>query len=129
MLELMAHLDAVVCHAGMGTVGEALAHGVPLVVAPIRHDQPVVARQVVAAGAGIRVPFAQVSPRRLRAALTNVLDEPRYRDGARRVRDSFVAAGGAAAAATHLAALTGGSVGDAVGDAAGGAVKTPHAFP
>jgi zeaxanthin glucosyltransferase len=105
MLELMPRLDAVVCHAGMGTVGEALAHGVPLVLAPIRHDQPIVADQVVAAGAGVRVPFFGGDPAGLRAAVTAVLDEPAYRDAALRVRDSFASAGGASAAAEHLTAL------------------------
>jgi UDP:flavonoid glycosyltransferase YjiC (YdhE family) len=89
----------------MNTVCEALAHGVPLVLAPIRHDQPVVASQVVRAGAGLRVPFSRVRPGQLRAALTAVLDDPAYRAAAERVRDSFAAAGGAPAAATHLESL------------------------
>jgi UDP:flavonoid glycosyltransferase YjiC (YdhE family) len=105
MLALMPHLDAVVGHGGMNTVCEALAHGVPLVVAPIRHDQPVIAAQVVAAGAGIRVPFGRVTPDRLRQAIVSVLDEPGYRAGADRVRASFAQAGGARAAAEHLIAL------------------------
>lgn len=105
MLELMPRLDAVVCHGGMGTTMEALAHGVPLVVAPIRYDQPVVAERVVAAGAGIRVPFGRVTPRRLGAAVTALLEEPGYRAAAGRVRDSFCRAGGAPAAARHLDAL------------------------
>ncbi|MER6573781.1 glycosyltransferase, partial [Streptomyces sp. NPDC001093] len=54
-LALLERMDAVVCHAGHNTVCEALWHGVPLVVAPIRDDQPVVAGQVVDAGAGVRV--------------------------------------------------------------------------
>jgi UDP:flavonoid glycosyltransferase YjiC (YdhE family) len=105
MLELLPRLDAVVCHAGMGTVTESLAHGVPLVVAPIRVDQPVVARQVAESGAGLSVSFETASSEQLAAALIAVLDEPRYREGARRIADSFAAAGGAAAAAAHLAAL------------------------
>jgi MGT family glycosyltransferase len=105
VLELMPRLSAVVSHAGLNTTCEALAHGVPLVVAPIKHDQPVIADQVVAAGAGIRVRFARATPERLRAAVTAVLDEPAYRAAAGRVRDSFAAAGGAPAAAAHLARL------------------------
>jgi MGT family glycosyltransferase len=104
MLGLLPHVDAVVSHSGMNTVAEALAHGVPLVLAPIRHDQPVVAAQVVRAGAGIRVPFGRVGPARLRDALVRVLDEPEYRCAARRIGASFAAAGGAAAAAAHLEA-------------------------
>jgi zeaxanthin glucosyltransferase len=105
MLELLPHVDAVLCHAGQNTVGEALAHGVPLVVAPIKNDQPIVADQVARAGAAIRVRFHRVRPIELREAVTAVLDDPAYRQAASRVRDSFTAAGGAPAAAGHLAAL------------------------
>jgi len=102
VLALLPRLDAVISHSGMNTVSEALAHGVPLVLAPIRHDQPVVAAQVVRAGAGIRVPFGRVSPGQLRQALVKVLDDPSYRRAAMGIRDSFAAAGGAAAAAARL---------------------------
>jgi MGT family glycosyltransferase len=101
-LDLLPHVDAVVCHAGHNTVCEALAHGLPLVVAPIRDDQPVIAGQVTAAGAGVRVRFARTGPDELRTALVSVLTENAYRAAARRVRDSFLAAGGAPAAADHL---------------------------
>lgn len=76
-----------------------------MVVAPIRHDHPAVARQVTEAGAGIEVSFRSATPADLTAALTAVLDEPGYRARARRVGESFAAAGGAVAAARHLAAL------------------------
>ncbi|WP_326593462.1 glycosyltransferase [Streptomyces sp. NBC_01294] len=105
-LELLPHLDAVVCHAGHNTVCEALAHGLPLVVAPIRDDQPIVARQVVEAGAGIRVRFGRTRAEELRDALTAVLDEPGPRRAARRIQASFAAAGGAAAAADRLEKLS-----------------------
>ena len=99
VLELMPRLAAVVTHAGLNTVTEALAHGVPLVVAPIRHDQPVNAAAVVAAGAGVRVSFARAEPARLAAALAAVLGDPGPRAAAGRIRDSFRAAGGVSAAA------------------------------
>ncbi|MGH3770091.1 MAG: glycosyltransferase [Pseudonocardiaceae bacterium] len=105
-LDLLPHLDTVVCHGGHNTVCETLAHGVPLVVAPIRDDQPVIAGQVVNAGAGIRVHFGRVSATELRNAITTVLDDPSYRAAARRVQTSFITAGGAAAAADHLEKLT-----------------------
>lgn len=104
-LELLPHLDAVVCHGGHNTVCETLAHGLPLVVAPIRDDQPIVARQVVEAGAGVRVRFGRTRAEELRDALTAVLDEPDHRRGARRIQASFAAAGGAAAAADRLEKL------------------------
>ncbi|MFI0944260.1 glycosyltransferase [Streptomyces sp. NPDC021020] len=107
VLELMPRLDAVVSHGGLNTVCEALAHGVPLVVAPIKGDQPLNAARVEAVGAGRRVRFPSVRPEALRGALLAVLDDPSYRAAAGRVRDSFAAAGGAAAAARHLEGLLG----------------------
>ncbi|RPF29845.1 MGT family glycosyltransferase [Streptomyces sp. Ag109_G2-6] len=105
-LELLPHLDAVVCHGGHNTVCEALAFGLPLVVAPIRDDQPIVARQVVLAGAGVRLRFARTGAGELRDALTAVLDRPGPRRAARKIQASFSAAGGAAAAADRLEKLT-----------------------
>ncbi|WP_414167281.1 glycosyltransferase [Streptoverticillium reticulum] len=104
-LALLPRASAVICHAGHNTVAESLLHGVPLVVAPIRDDQPVVAAQVAAAGAGIRVRFGRSDHHTIGAAVDAVLDDPRYRDAAEHVRESFRAAGGAASAATHLEAL------------------------
>jgi MGT family glycosyltransferase len=104
-LDLLPHLHAVVSHAGHNTVCETLAHGIPLIVAPIRDDQPVIAGQVTDAGAGIRVHFGRVSTTQLRNAITTVLDNPSYRTAARRIQNSFTAAGGATTAADHLEKL------------------------
>ncbi|MEV5237877.1 glycosyltransferase [Streptomyces cinnamoneus] len=104
-LALLQRVSAVVCHAGHNTVAESLLHGVPLVVAPIRDDQPVIAAQVTTAGAGIRIRFGRAGRHAIGAALDDVLTDPAYRAAARRVRDSFRSAGGAAAAATHLEAV------------------------
>lgn len=107
VLDLMPRLDAVVGHGGLNTVCEALVHGVPLVIAPIKGDQPINADQVAAAGAGIRVSFARSRSERLRDALTAVLDDPSYRAAAERVGASLRSAGGADAAAAHLEGLAG----------------------
>ncbi|MFJ6081367.1 glycosyltransferase [Streptomyces sp. NPDC092369] len=104
-LPLLERVDAVVCHAGHNTVCEALWHGVPLVVAPIRDDQPVIAGQVTAAGAGVRVRFGRVTAVRLGAAIDAVLHEPEHRVAADRIATAFRAAGGTATAATHLERL------------------------
>jgi MGT family glycosyltransferase len=104
-LALLPHVQAVVSHGGHNTVCESLAHGVPLVVTPIRDDQPIIANQVVAAGAGIRLRFGRLSAPALRDAVRRLLDEPAFREAAGRVRDSFAAAGGAPAAARALEEL------------------------
>ncbi|MFL6141265.1 MAG: glycosyltransferase [Labedaea sp.] len=109
MLDLMPRLDAVVCHAG-GVVNEALAYGVPLVVAPVRAEQLALAHQVAASGAGIEVPILEASAEELGAAVRAVLDEPGYRRQAGRIAEEF-AAGGAAVAAAALVALASATVG------------------
>jgi UDP:flavonoid glycosyltransferase YjiC (YdhE family) len=98
-------MSAVVSHAGHNTVCETLAHGLPLVLTPIRDDQPVITQQVADAGAGIRLRFARLRAAELRDAIRAVLDDPAYRAAACRVRESFAAAGGARAAADHLEKL------------------------
>ncbi|WIV55064.1 glycosyltransferase [Amycolatopsis nalaikhensis] len=104
-LPLLSRVDAVLCHAGHNTVCEALWHGLPLVVAPIRDDQPIVAAQVVAAGAGVRLRFGRADADRIAATVEEVLTEPSYRRAAETVAASFHAAGGGAAAAGHLEQL------------------------
>lgn len=103
---LLAEMSAVVSHGGHNTVCEALAAGLPLVVAPIRDDQPIIAQQVVDAEAGIRIRFARCKAADLGTAIDAVLTDPTYRAAARQVADSFRAAGGASAAADHLEELT-----------------------
>jgi len=105
-LALLPRCAAVVCHGGHNTVCEALSHGVPLVVAPIRDDQPIVAQQVVDAGAGLRLRFARASAEQVGAAIDTILADPAYREAARRIQQSFRTAGGAEAAAEHLQGIS-----------------------
>lgn len=104
-LDLLPLLHAVVCHAGHNTTVGALMHGIPLVCAPIREDQPVTASQVVKAGAGRRISFARARAGEIRGAIDAVLHDPSYRAAAGQVAESFRVAGGATAAAGHLEAL------------------------
>jgi UDP:flavonoid glycosyltransferase YjiC (YdhE family) len=104
-LELLPYLDAVICHAGHNTVCESLAHGLPLVVAPIRDDQPIIAQQVVDAGVGVRLKYGRVNSDEIVQALQAVLESSTYRQAARRIQTSFRAAGGPFAAADLLELL------------------------
>ncbi|TDP92998.1 glycosyltransferase [Labedaea rhizosphaerae] len=108
MLDLLPRLDALVCHAG-GAATEALAHGVPMVLAPVRAEQVALAHQIAASGAGIEVPILDATVAELDTAVRAVLDEPRYRQRARHIAGEFADAGGASAAATHIAALAAGA--------------------
>jgi len=104
MLDLLAReaVHAVVCHGGLTPVTEALAHRIPVVVAPIRHDQPITAARVAASGAGVRVDFEKSPPEELAAAIESVLDDPRPRRAAARLAAEFVDAGGVRTALARL---------------------------
>jgi MGT family glycosyltransferase len=104
-LELLPHMDAVICHAGHNTVCETLAHGIPLLLAPIRDDQPIIAQQVVDAGAGIRLKYSRVKSEQIAEALLSVLENSSYRQSAERIQTAFRAAGGASAAADGIEKL------------------------
>ena len=88
-IELLPHLDAVICHGGHNTTCEALSFGLPLLIAPIKDDQPIVAQQVHAAGAGIRIKFGRIKPDVLQEALLRLLNEPQYRDAAQKIQSEF----------------------------------------
>jgi UDP:flavonoid glycosyltransferase YjiC (YdhE family) len=49
---VLPHADALVTHAGLGSVVNALAHGVPMVALPLDREQPDNARALVRMGAG-----------------------------------------------------------------------------
>lgn len=100
---LLERAACVVCHGGMGITQKALAAGVPPVVVPFGRDQMEVARHVQVAGAGVALPKGQHRPNRLRRA---VLEAMQMKAGAQRIAEAFGKAGGAAAAADAVEALS-----------------------
>lgn len=84
-LTLLTQVSAVLCHGGHNTVAESLLHGCPLVVAPIRDDQPVIAQHVVDAGAGLRLRFAHAAAGHVVDAVHRVVEEPCFRNNALRI--------------------------------------------
>jgi len=80
--DVLPYCSAVISHAGHGTVMKALIAGVPLIVVPLGRDQPDNAARVVHIGAGIRLP-KNASADALRAAISQIIEDPRYRAAAR----------------------------------------------
>jgi MGT family glycosyltransferase len=101
-VEVLRRVDAVVCHGGQNTVGQALALGRPLVLAPDSFERGLIAAQAVNAGAAVRVRFGRLRPDELREAVRRVLAEPAFRAAAERVGRSLREAGGPRAAADAL---------------------------
>jgi MGT family glycosyltransferase len=104
-LDLLDRAHGVVCHAGHNTVCEALTRGLPLVVAPIRDDQPAVARQVIDAGAGLFMRHGKVTVATARSTIESLLTTPALAERARALGAALRAAPGAAGAAAAIAAL------------------------
>jgi UDP:flavonoid glycosyltransferase YjiC (YdhE family) len=75
--------DVVVSHVGHGTLVRALASGCAVVACPAVGDMNENAARVSWAGAGVRVPQRFISPRPLRLAVEQALEEPSIRARAR----------------------------------------------
>jgi MGT family glycosyltransferase len=80
---VLPHVSAVVTQCGLSTIMKVLAAGVPMVCLPVLGDQPANAARITAAGAGVRLP-KDASATAIRDAVSQVLDDPRYRQAAQR---------------------------------------------
>jgi hypothetical protein len=90
LADALAHAAAMVGHGGFGTTMGALAAGVPQVVMPIfTSDQLANGLHVAASGAGIAVPMGPGSPAKAAEALSTLLADASYAEGARGVARSI----------------------------------------
>lgn len=94
--ELFARTDLFVTNGGYGGVQFALAHGVPVVVAPGKEDKVEVAARVVWSGTGVNLRRQRPSAARVRRGVRRVLSDPRFRTAAARIGTELTAAPGAA---------------------------------
>ncbi len=101
-LELLRRSTMAVTHAGLNTVLDALATGIPMVAVPVTNEQPGIAARVAWIGAGEAIAHKNVTPQALRSAVVRVRSNPSYRAAAERVRDSIQASGGAPRAAEMI---------------------------
>lgn len=92
--DLLARCALTLTHAGLNTVLDSLAHGVPLVAIPITYEQPAIARRLEYVDAGIVVPFRLATPEKVRRAVEAVLGSPRIVAAAGRMKAQIDAAGG-----------------------------------
>jgi|HubBroStandDraft_1064217.scaffolds.fasta_scaffold00881_14 UDP:flavonoid glycosyltransferase YjiC (YdhE family) len=102
---LFDRCDAVVTHAGWGTVSRALLRGLPLVLVPFYGDQPYIAARCADLGAGIVLPADTVTAAQLRDAIRAVIEEPGYRKAAGELADELRAAAPLATASSMITSL------------------------
>jgi zeaxanthin glucosyltransferase len=95
----LARADAVVSHAGLNTVMDAIASHTPILALPIAFDQPGVAARIRHAQVGLSASPRFASAAQLARRLRRLLDEPPFRERCAPLADSIRQAGGSARAA------------------------------
>jgi MGT family glycosyltransferase len=82
-LELLKRATVCITHAGLNTVLEALAQGVPQVAIPVTNDQPGVAARIADKKTGLVLPLKDLSTPRLSDLLDEALTDPTSRNNSR----------------------------------------------
>jgi len=75
---LLPHVDVMITNGGYGGVQQALANGVPLVMAGDTEDKPEVAARVHWAGVGVNLHTGKPSPTKIAKAVRRILNQPDY---------------------------------------------------
>jgi zeaxanthin glucosyltransferase len=98
-LEVLKRTSVCISHAGLNTVLESLAQGVPQVGIPITFDQPGVATRIAAKKTGVTMPFEKLTSDHLATLLGEVLNNDVYRENARKLQDVIAKTNGLSMAA------------------------------
>ncbi|KEK21967.1 macrolide family glycosyltransferase [Bacillus gaemokensis] len=93
-LEILQQADVFITHGGMNSVSEAIFYNVPLVVLPHDKDQPTIAQRLEELGAGYSLTLKHVDAHKLKEAVSVVLSKDMYREGIRKINESFQQSGG-----------------------------------
>jgi MGT family glycosyltransferase len=105
---VLAHTDVFVTHVGANSMHEGLFYGVPLVCAAHFGDQPQNAARVVAEGAGVLMPPAEISTARVTAEVERASGQS-FRANAARLGAKLRACGGLERALRVIESVTGAS--------------------
>jgi UDP:flavonoid glycosyltransferase YjiC (YdhE family) len=92
--ELMPHMNAVICHGGFNTVNDTFTNGLPMLITPIAYDHFHTAKLIENSGAGISIRYKRLRITDLRDTVFELLQNPKYRNAALKIKETFIAAGG-----------------------------------
>ena len=98
-LELLKRATVCITHAGLNTVLESLAQGVPQLAIPITYDQPGVAARIAHKKTGVVTSLDKSTADHLASLLNEVLINPTYRENARKLQKAIAEANGLSFAA------------------------------
>ncbi|MFE1763695.1 macrolide family glycosyltransferase [Streptomyces angustmyceticus] len=99
---VLPHADLLVCHAGMGSVMEALYFGTPVIAVPQTFELALTARRLDDLKLGRWIDRDQLTSRTLAAAVTEIVTDPATPERMARMRAHVRGAGGADRAADLL---------------------------
>lgn len=103
---LLPHTDVMITNGGYGGVQQALANGVPLVVAGNSEDKPEVAARVRWSGTGIDLRTGRPSEKNILRAVRTVLRTPSFAARARSLQQEIAASDALGAISAALLELT-----------------------
>jgi len=98
-LELLKQTSVCITHAGLNTVLESLAQGVPQLAIPITYDQPGVAARIAHKETGVVISLDKLTVDHLASLLNEVLSDATYRGNARKLQKAIADANGLSVAA------------------------------
>ena len=91
-MAVLSIADAFITHCGMNSASEGLYFGVPLILFPQTPEQDAVAKRTEELGAGLRLP--SIKEEDILKAVTRVIEEKSFKEGAEKISESFKSSGG-----------------------------------
>jgi zeaxanthin glucosyltransferase len=101
-VELLEKAALTITHAGLNTVLESIAQGVPMVAIPIANDQPGVATRIVWSGVGEMIHLRHLTIDKLRSTICQILTQDSYKVEALRLQLAIQNSGGVTYAANVI---------------------------
>jgi zeaxanthin glucosyltransferase len=88
-IEVLKRSSLCITHAGLNTVLESLASGVPMLALPITNDQPGVAARIAEKKVGVVLSPDHASPQNFVAAINQVLGDSTFPDNVQRMQEAI----------------------------------------
>jgi MGT family glycosyltransferase len=101
-IDVLKRSSLCITHAGLNTVLESLANGVPMLALPITNDQPGVAARIADKKLGVIMSPHEASPANFVAAIKRVLGDSTIRNNVQRMQKAIRSADGLSIAAGIL---------------------------
>lgn len=103
---ILPYAQAIVSHAGSGSVMGAISHGLPMVLLPLGADQPLNAQRCQALGLAITLDALTVTPQQIANACQTILEETSYQRAAQKIQTEYINLAPPSAALIQIEQLT-----------------------